>query len=212
MIKASERIGQTFGYYTIQSIIYRPYKPTQANVICKCGAKRVVPIHNMVNGTSKSCACWCTERMVKMNFRHGLIKENRRVFNIWHKMIRRCEVKKERSYSAYGARGISVCKSWHNCRTFYKWALKNGYTSNLTLERIDVNGNYCPKNCTWIPLNMQCWNTTRSIGIDKINDIRKEIKKGLLVKEATEKFGIGRSSYYRIKKNPQYGTLYNLTA
>lgn len=72
-----------------------------------------------------------------------------RLYNVWRGMKQRCYVKGCNSYKHYGARGIKMCDEWKDYCTFKSWALQNGYEedSNLSLDRIDFNGNYCPENC-----------------------------------------------------------------
>jgi hypothetical protein len=70
-------------------------------------------------------------------------------------MKRRCTNPKNSHFKDYGGRGIKVCEEWNNSTNFIEWALNNGYREELTLDRIDVNGNYCPENCTWIPMKEQ---------------------------------------------------------
>lgn len=72
----------------------------------------------------------------------------------------RCHNPKNAEYKWYGARGIKVCDEWRfNRKAFFEWALKNGYNETLSIERVDVNGDYCPENCKWIPLSEQPLNT-----------------------------------------------------
>ena len=85
------------------------------------------------------------------NRTHG--ESHTRLHNTWLGIIDRC-----RHHKGYGGRGISVCEEWKDYVTFREWALSNGYADNLTIERIDVNGDYCPGNCTWIPLEKQARN------------------------------------------------------
>lgn len=76
----------------------------------------------------------------------------------WGNMIKRCTQPSATHWHNYGGRGISVCSEWLAYANFLGWALANGYENHLTLERVDVNGNYEPSNCTWIPAPLQAKN------------------------------------------------------
>lgn len=92
---------------------------------------------------------------------HG--KSDTRLYSIWCDMKRRCYNPKNKRYSRYGGRGISVCEEWKDdFQAFYEWAIDNGYDEHLTIDRINVNGNYEPSNCRWVTWKEQQRNTSRN--------------------------------------------------
>ena len=86
-------------------------------------------------------------------YKHGETKT--RLHKIWGSMHERCEREKHLHFSDYGGRGISVCEEWKEYIPFAAWARNNGYADNLTLDRINVNGNYEPTNCRWVTVKEQ---------------------------------------------------------
>ena len=98
----------------------------------------------------------------------------KRLYNIWACMKQRCNNPKHTATEWYYKRGIRVCKEWNDSFSkFEKWALKAGYSDGLSIDRIDPDGNYCPENCRWIPLDENKRRARRTTGSKRVG-----LKKG----------------------------------
>lgn len=88
------------------------------------------------------------------NYKHG--KRNTRLFSIWANMVTRCYNPNATGYKKYGGRGITICDEWRdNFEVFYDWSMSNGYSDELTIDRINNDGNYEPTNCRWATVKTQ---------------------------------------------------------
>lgn len=167
MPKRIEMIGKKFGKLTVieESSIR---KNGAICWICRCDCGNITePIrsHNLRYGDTTSCGCIHKEITSKRSTVHGLRKT--KLYSIWTNMKRRCNDINASRYERYGGRGITVCEEWKNdFRAFYDWAMSNGYSEELTIDRIDVNGNYEPLNCRWVDMKTQQSNRSDNVKVE----------------------------------------------
>lgn len=186
-------IGKQFSYLTVLA----EYGCTNAGKVkwlcrCDCGKLTTAISSELRSNHKKSCGCKRGEMIKDARTRHGLSQSNIR--SKWKNMLRRCKNQNCAEYKNYGGRGISVAKEWDDLKTFAKWAYANGYQegSSLTLDRIDVNGDYTPSNCRWVSMKVQ-GNNKRN------NRVIKYKNQNYTLQQLADEFGINRTTLaYRL--------------
>lgn len=153
-------IDETGNRYGRLVVLYR----TQSNsnntkwmCKCDCGNSVEVFINSLRTGRTRSCKCLLSEKAKERATKYKV--HDKRIYQTWYHMIHRCENPNNVQYKNYGGRGIKVCEEWHDYDKFAKWAINNGYNEQLTIDRINCNGNYEPQNCRWATMKQQLNNT-----------------------------------------------------
>lgn len=178
MAKKKDWVGKRFGRLVVAEETEKN-NHGQRTFICVCDCGNVthpITISNLKK--TKSCGCYKREYVEKRLHQTSIAtthnQSNSRLYLVWQGMKQRCTNPKHEGYKNYGGRGISVCGEWaNNYEAFRNWALANGYNADAergecTIDRIDVNGNYCPKNCRWIDMVTQQNN--------RRNNVKREVR------------------------------------
>lgn len=157
-------IGKRFGRLTVIKKAPK-LKSNTTRWECKCDCGKIIQTTrtSLIKGESKSCGCLRKElskkRLLKIITKHNMSKA--RIYRIWQGIKERTSSCENIDKKYYYDKGITICNEWKNSfLSFYNWAIKNGYNENLTIDRINVNGNYEPNNCRWATIKEQNRNKT----------------------------------------------------
>lgn len=177
--------GERYGKLAVIKMLPNTIGDAKFECKCDCGNKIIVRAPELKNNKTKSCGCLLRKSS-------GLSGD--RIYREWINIRQRCKNKKHTSYKDYGGRGIEVCDEWDDSFiNFYEWAINNGYTDDLSIDRIDVNGNYEPSNCRWVTIKQQNNNKRNTVFITYNGQTKS-------VSEWSEVTGISTSVLYRRKK------------
>lgn len=192
--------GQRFGRLVAINYVRRENDRTLWRCICDCGNESITGYSNLISGVTRSCGCLGKETFESKEFRRNKRKSASMNFDmslnqhplypLWSSMISRCYNKNRNSYKHYGARGIKVCDRWLPENKGFENFLKDiGERPSVeyTLDRIDVNGDYCPENCRWATIPQQSNNKTDSVLVYYMG-------RRVYLKEICEKLGMNYST------------------
>ena len=181
--------GQKFGRLTVleKSCLDSGRNGCKTYWICRCDCGNLTSVmtSNLTSGKVISCGCARNESTVNRFTKHN--KRQTRLYHTWQDMKQRCFNMNDDAYSHYGGRGITVCDEWLEFEQFYDWAMTNGYRDDLTIDRKDVDGDYCPENCRWTTYKEQNRNrrSNRMITYGGKTMLLTEWAEALGVKEST---------------------------
>lgn len=185
----SKYIGKKYGRLTLIEFDHSEYLDIRHRnhffkCRCDCGTEKIINLKTIIGNKPSTISCGCYNKEINaarikyLNYSHGL--SNHRLHHIWDGMKSRCYKASNPAYSYYGARGIRVCDEWlHDFKTFYDWAITHGYADNLSIDRIDHEGNYCPKNCRFVNDKLQQSNRRDNVYLTYTDDY-SSIGKGKL--------------------------------
>ena len=162
MVQRNDYAGKRFGRLTVISYAgSNKFKAATWSCVCDCGNKTIVAGCSLANKDTQSCGCLLKEARKRVkNVTHGLIDHP--MYESWHGMKQRCFNVNNKDYKHYGARGITICERWLLFKNFYDDMIIS-WQKGLSIDRINVNGNYKPSNCRWATAKEQARNKRKTL-------------------------------------------------
>ena len=193
--KQADLKGQRFGSLVARRS-YRAKGKIWWECQCDCGKAKLARVDALIAGTTIHCGC---------SRRGRVLLRFKKLRNVWHGMLSRCEDPRHVAYKNYGGRGILICKSWHSFESFKEWAIESEYNPRLTIDRIDNDSNYCPGNCQWIT-KTENGRKGRHVKLDKekVALIKNMLNTSIKQYEIAEMFNVAGSVISRIKHGTRW--------
>lgn len=217
--------GQKFGMLLVRETIHEARADSRVRCLCDCGREHVALAYNVVNGNTSSCGCITiakprpdktaeeneqirrrsvenAKRIGHANATHGMSKS--RTYISWLDARKRCFAPQNKRFHLYGGRGITMCDRWlHSFSDFI--ADMGEAPAGMTLDRIDVNGNYDPGNCRWATKHEQMQNMRSNVATwESVRAIRQEFRDGASLAELAEKYGMCRNNVDHIVREKSW--------
>ena len=199
-MKYKDLEGKRFGRLVVIKFSHKKEKNNSRKYYflckCDCGKEKTIEASALIYNKTTSCGCYHSEIVKRPKNKDLKVTTNKSLYSRLSSLKQRCYDKKNSRYKNYGARGIKVCDEWlgkNGSENFIRWALQNGYDDDLTIDRIDVNGDYCPENCRWITNKEQASNKTTNVFVFYNGD-KKTIREWSLILKVNE------DTLYRRKK------------
>lgn len=188
--RAQDITGFRSGFLTAISYAGSDGKKSLWTVRCDCGKTIIMPASELKKGKQKSCGCMRNALISKSRSTHTM--SGAPIWAVWHSMKQRCENPTAQAWRNYGGRGIKVCERWSKSFDDFYSDMGSAYKKGLTLDRIDVNGDYTPENCRWTTMKNQARNK-------RGNRFIESPWGRITVAEAAERSGIGATTLlYRL--------------
>ena len=182
-------INKIYGCLKLLELFRDKNNRLSAKTVCiYCNKEKSLRASDLYNDKQNSCMC--------RNKKHGM--SNTKIYSIYNNMKDRCYNIRNHAYKDYGGKGVIICDEWLNDFTnFYEWSKKNGYKEGLSIDRINVNGNYEPSNCRWITLS-------KNVSLANKTNVRRKADKGTY-------FGISpNGDYYEFDNANEFARQHNL--
>ena len=157
--------GKRFGRLTVIRFDHTDqYRNSYWLCECDCGNKTLVTRGGLISGNTTSCGCYNKERVSEASTIHGFSRTL--LYKVWRDIRTRCENPNSTAYHRYGGRGIEMCDEWKMFEKFKDWAIKSGYSKDLTIDRINNDVGYNPDNCRWVDWKTQGNNRSTNRNIE----------------------------------------------